>query len=354
MPIKSDNTKGNPYHDERNGEFTSKDGANSVSASTLFDTPDDFLKSFDVDNVDDFLNSLDSESAEEKNGQDIFTPLTMPTSIEDAEKQGNRILGSTNVVGYADDTDLQVANDYNQALQDVVRDFPKLFTNQQLFLYGTKSRLNITEDSWFEKARKDVTELTNSPVYQKRLKKLNISSDEFISRIVGSMTGYLRDHFITRLGTMGGLTRNVSLDKEKYGSDITGCNTIAFNRQLSTTDASGLRDSYRKNNIWNGWILPLGKKSYTYYIATHELGHHVYYRLAFLMNESEKNTLNKITGKDTFKLMETEQISRYARKSKLEQIAEAVSDVYCEKEYASKHNKKIYSILKKIYERVYG
>lgn len=53
MAIKSDNTHGNPYHDESNGRFTTKNGGN-------LETIDDFLSSFD--SIDDFIDSIPTES----------------------------------------------------------------------------------------------------------------------------------------------------------------------------------------------------------------------------------------------------------------------------------------------------
>lgn len=123
MATKSQNTQGNPWHDE-DGKFTSKTGGvvdNTENAEFDVDNPDAFLSSFDADNPDDFLSSFEEEQPK----QPKLVEYKIASSVEEAEEIANAILGKE--AAFYDKLDLEYANQINKCLYNVHQKYPKIF-----------------------------------------------------------------------------------------------------------------------------------------------------------------------------------------------------------------------------------
>ena len=238
MPIKSDNTKGNPYHDERNGEFTSKDGANSVSASTLFDTPDDFLKSFDVDNVDDFLNSLDSESAEEKNGQKNISEKewkdTLDSLITNKNKKSEFVQKLSEI--------------YQKCPQDVQNLIFYYFnaTKTPINIKGQKTQFVICMNGWGEVTRKEIFYCKNRVFSQGEDGEYSI---EGLSAFVHEPFHGIDDFFDD--ASKNYVLSNKKTFKQTFESEIPS--TIEGKQKLFSDLMNDFENEAQKNMIKNGF-----------------------------------------------------------------------------------------------------
>lgn len=355
---KSDNTKGNPYHDDE-GKFTNKNDVGSEK-NDLNIHQIKLKPNVDLSNIQNALKALaDNQKPIIQNGQvDVSTPLTMPTSIQDAEMQGNRILGSSGAVGYADDTDLAVAHEFNKALYDVVSDFPKLYDNEQLYLYGTADKRQYSQDLNVSiKADYDsINSILNRPQYQQRLKELKLKSDDILDVMRYSLTKAKKNFGIDPEKGCGGFTS--MSDFNNVFHVLNTHNVIKFNNHYSKSiDKWNL---FPKDAIELGHFLPIGNSSGAYMVAIHENGHHIFEKLVDLMNEQEQVQLRKILTADTdgrfdFRNLVKERIiSKYATVSRHEHIAEAFANVYCMRDQATQHNKNIVLFLKGVYNRIYG
>lgn len=358
MATKSNNTQGNPWHDE-NGRFTSE-GENGVNDDEVLAIK---LKSgVDLSNLKQNIKLKSGVNlgniTKQLGGQDVDvnTPLTFPTSIQDAEMQGNRILGGNNVVGYLPDTDLAVAHEFNKALKDVVTDFPNLFSDNQLYLFGTKNERPVSE---FSSANDKVIidKVLSNPVYEKKLNDLNMNKD-IVSQVILSQFSQMRNTFNNGIrGTsVGGLTSMSDFSRKNHL--INTNNIILFNKTHSKSLENW--NNYPKSSIRDGHFLPIGDKTGAYMVASHEIGHHVFEKLIDLMDDNDKAQLKSIMWKETggkarpFELQKMKLISGYATTSRHEHMAEAFANVYCMGDNATSHNKNIVNFLKKVYNKIYG
>lgn len=355
MVTKSDNTQGNPYHAD-DGKFTSENGQGSSSEKQ--DKKAIQLKN-GVD-LNDMMKALQqtananqpSTPVLSSKAVDVATPLTFPNSIQDAEMQGNRILGSTGAVGYADNTDLAVAHEFNKGLFDVCRDFPNLFNNEQLYLYGTADKRIYGDKQQVRNEEKVlISSVLSQPVYVNKLQNLQMSQED----IMNAMTLALHISKKTfrddpKIGC-GGFTKMSDYDDRTH--TINTHNVIKFNTHYSTQIAKW--DKYPKSSIAQGHFLPIGDKNGAYMVAVHELGHHVFEKLVDLMDDNEKSKLKSLVmdNSNPKSLQRKGEISGYATTSRHEHIAECFANVYCVGDNATNHNKKLFAFLKDVYKRIY-
>lgn len=341
MATKSNNTIGNPYHAD-NGQFTSPD--DNISSNKKIS----LKANVDLSNISQVLQNNNNSAV---GLVDTKTPLTLPISVQDAEMQGNRILGSKNVVGYADDTDLKVAHSFNQGLQDVCRDFSKVFDNEQLYLYGTENK-RIFGDK--QQARQDeqklIQDILSRPIYVQKLKDLGLDVSVIMDTMTYSLHKKKKDFGEDPEKGCGGFTSMTDYDDKKHV--LNTYNVIKFNTHYSRDLQKW--EKYPKIAIQNGHFLPIGDKNGAYMVAVHELGHHVFEKLVDLMSKDEKDTLRQLVdAKNINHLYKTKEISGYAMTSRHEHIAECFANVYCLGDKATTHNKKIFNFLKNVYKRIY-
>ena len=349
---KSENTTGNPYHDDE-GKFTSKDGIGGGSVEV--EMPKIQLKpGVDLSGITTAIQNVTPINHE----VDTSTPLTMPSSIQDAEMQGNRILGSSGAVGYAANTDLRVAHEFNRALFDVVSDFPKLFDSEQLYLYGTEDKRVYGSDKQTVRSNERVliSSVLSNPVYATRLQELQMSQNDIMDIMTRALHIAKKTFGEDPEVGCGGFTKMSDYDDKTH--TINTHNVIKFNTHYSTDINKWIK--YPQEAIRQGHFLPIGNENGAYMVGTHEIGHHVFEKLIDLMDRGEKAQLKKVmwaeTGgvQDPKKLRRMGMISGYAETNRHEHIAEAFANVYCAKDNATQHNKNIVLFLKGVYNRIYG
>ena len=347
MAIKSNNTQGNPYHDEGSGEFTSPNNGNGSSNAIV-----NKIKIKPGANLSNFAQSIKNLEEKEQPSAPIFssgeidtnTPLTFPTSIQDAEMQGSRILGLSDVVGYASDTSLEVAHSFNQALFTICKDFPQLFNKEKLYLYGTENKKEFKTIDYMS----TVNSILSEPVYQNKLNELKMSGST-VGELMSITLPMLEKSFKTtnlKKGN-GGISTTFAMPS----TNISINSIVKFN-SIYSKNLQKWSDNYQ-SSFDVGHFLPIGDKNVAYMAAVHELGHCVFYQLNSLMDYNEKQKFNSMF-KNLDVLQWQKQISGYSTLSRHEHIAEAFSDVYCNGQNATQHNKDVVNLMKDIYDRVYA
>lgn len=143
------------------------------------------------------------------------------------------------------------------------------------------------------------------------------------------------------LGSLRGRASSVILGYQ-YG-DTVGINIKDFNNRIM--------DRKYDDTVSVGFHPPRGRKSGIEAVAAHEFGHYVTkLLLRFDGKTSMSDIVNEATQKTGHRNGESlkQRISKYARRSDGEAIAEAVSDVYCNGENAAKESQRIVEILKRM------
>lgn len=364
MAVKSDNTKGNPYHDDE-GKFTSESGQSSKEQkiATVLPSTNQIKLKIGAD-----LNQLKQEIAAKSNP--LENDLIMPKSIQEAEEQGNKIIGSTLAVGYDDSTDIAVAFDFNCALKDITKDFKEIMIRDNIWIYGTKNRRQSPEILW----EKITFGVIQRPEYQKRIADLGLTPNDVSNLLQESVERFSMFESGYNSSTLqkgcGGSTGFIEGNFNAKPVIMVG-SSIKFNTLYSQSKAS--MDKYPISAIAEGHFLPIGDKSGAYMVAVHELGHHVFEKLKTYFSDADNQQLEQVLtdGKgygafrvvpalfgsginDYQNLQKAKEISGYATVSQHEHVAEAFANVYCVGDNATTHNKKIVKFLKSVYERVFG
>ena len=345
----------NPYHDKE-GKFTSRENQGQAEQKPNFRKISQKIKLKEGIDLSSFPmpNQIGVNSVKNDNLGVIDTDfeLTMPKDINDANAQGNKILGSNVIVKYADDTNLGQALEMNKGLKAVVSEFPQLFADDLLLSYGTAIRENRKFFTYQE--QKDIIKkIYRKPEFDNvrtELSRSGIDLDNVMHLFINNavLTENIKPFNFKRNKGTGGVTKSV-------GSKMSG---------IRTPDAIQINPDYMRNdlkmsivkmqpNVDNGGFLSWGNTSPTFATATHELGHHCYNMLQNFMDSNERRKLFDLTvGAQSLKAKG--EISGYASTSKEEQIAEAFSDYFCRGENATNHNKNLVKFFKGIYNRIYG
>lgn len=368
----------NPYHDKE-GKFTSK--GNQGSAEPKQET-EKTVNKIQLKPGVDLSNFPKPEDVKAKTVQSVETQysgkidttvqLTMPTSIENAMEQGNKILGF-NSVFYTEDTDLALAHEMNRTLQMVVNDFPKCFEDQQLLGYGNtyKKTLPTDSDITVEKTKKRerevaiVKKILAKPEWQQILANIGYSEAEILDDITKDMHHTEKKNLnFDPLGTnvggqafnIGTLLLNNNLIFQKHARGITDefnpLSIVRVNKNFHTIEEW---NKVVRFSIATGFHLPYGDSNYIVSNNAHELGHHCLFSLSRLMNQQEFEEFWKLTDpKSLAKEWLNGEVSEYARKNRHETVAEAFADHYARGDNATKYNKKLFNFIKGVYDRVFG
>lgn len=331
MPIKSNNTYGNPYHDESTGEFTSPDAASTANAN---------------------INTIVGEKAIKlKNGvtvEQIQQDLEKTKGLKKLEDEGNAIIGSkSHIVGYDPTTDIEVAKMFNLALKQVHDMFPRLFDNELLLAYGTRAKSTAT--------KQDKTEAWKKVISQEPFKSKFDSYGLDISSLQGVLNLTENNNNDFNSGPLppdvGGLTRS-------YGAALFGNQQMfhVSSVKLNETHSKSMDDwyNYAKSGEKNGSFLAVSDKSNCpLAVAAHELGHHVYGALKTFLDSNDKDALQKMQyeGAKLF-VTEKKKISRYAMTDLDEFISESFFDYFANgEEHATPLNTSVVKYLKGVYDK---
>lgn len=352
----SANKKGNPYHDEE-GKFTTKEGQGHAS---------DTLPTEKIDNASSKKISLKSGVDLTKLKQEIAAKtnplendMVMPQTIQEAELQGNRIIGATNIVGYDDSTDPAVAFDFNNALKDVTKDFKEILVGTNLWVYGTKNKRNATPQDY----RNLVQQTMANPKYQQKLKVIGANPlvamsliAELGAKVISFDQGF--DSSTLQKGCGGSTGFIAGTDPISKKPAVMAASSVKFNT-IYAKDKQRF-DDYPNDAIQDGHFLPIGNKTGAYMVGVHELGHHVFEKLKTHFEQQDFDALDNLLtdgigmAKCDFRLLQNKgEISGYATYSQHEHMAEAFANVYCMGDGATEHNKKLVKFLKGIYDKTY-
>lgn len=361
---KSNNTKGNPYHDE-DGKFTSSNGArekNAIENGISFQSTSDEIKidagKITAEGIAKFLKN-------KKENASSYVPKT----IEYAQKKGDEILGKQGSVIYSKFTDVEVANQYNEAIAIVKKDFSEIFSGATLMNYGTGVDLKKGEKFPIDlsKAYQEIFDIIKkSERFIKKASSIGVSVSDISNLYANNIYDLKNKFFNKELGEdVGGETSTGGATVKKFfeSHNLTlPISVTRFNKSLS--QSADKIEKYYNEGVYDYKCFLPSDKSAAYAIATHELGHFVHRHIENYMNENEKKMLssalssgysqNGTWGKvSKIELALSKQISGYASKTKDEHIAEAISNHYSSNN-PTKHNEAVFKCIMGIYKRIYG
>lgn len=365
MAKKSDNIKGNPYHDESTGQFTSE---NDVTASSLSIkikaglTPDkikDLISNGAVTTPTQTAIPTVNQSGKLINDDGTLIPAK---NAQEAIEQGAQILGEKGVVYYDSSTNIENIRSFNEALNDVHRDFANCFETGALIGYGT---LN-TDKMFFDKlqAAKDIAKKVEEKLRKNSSVFINAYGQNMFDGIVKNLLGNINYNLKALFGKMrmsniDGKTRFLS--KPNTSSPDSLGNTQAFLYSIKINNGN-YRNAITKEQAEaaekNPTHLHYGKGQ-AYDTATHEIGHFVSLHCFAYMDKNDYIKMrslfrtNNAGAVDTIgNLKNNREISLYAAQDAYEHIAEAFADVYSNGTNAQLHNKRIVKFFKEINDRI--
>lgn len=363
MAQKSSNIKGNPYHDEETGQFTSAEGGSSISKGDLGDGFKHFsirLKSnFNLHDARSELQQLKTTNST----QQLIGQYREATSIQDAVAIGRSILPDC-LVNYSEKCDLVKVNELNKALSDIVNRFPGFVQNGLLNAYGdglslsdqdimhaiTQSALNVVQkDKYFKQLYDEFFEQSKARFGLKDEDKYNEEVFRHFMRFDSQFNTY---DYTKKFGGGGALAYyQVSQDNifnpGQGGKGING----AIKFYTSTLQkATPLEVDEQAYSVKSGFHFDYGGHSYTYATGVHELGHSIFTIAYKKCTNEERMELNQLlkdgAGKDY------KQVSGYGHTNFYEQEAEAVADGMCRGDKATPHNQKMIAWLDKVHARL--
>ena len=351
----------NPYHDKE-GKFTSKGNEGRAEPKAKETTLKASLKSgVDLNSIFSFFDNFSSVQSKPTQPTNVATgiidtnfQLTLPTDINDAINQGNRILGSSAIVNYANDTNLEQAFEMNKGLMAVVSEFPKLFEDNLLIGFGTASRSDISEFDW-AKEKQTIDNIYNKPEYNEVklfLAQNGVDFRNIRNAFIGVVKNSSRMYNFERDTSTQGITKGRAATLKRVNMTFSAPDAVQINPRNMRHDIQ-TSISKLQSAINNGSFFSYGDKTPTFATTVHELGHHCHNQLSGLMNDNERAQFNFLT-RNKAKLHYNGEISGYAASSREEMVAEAFSDYFCRGKEATSHNKQIVNFFKGVYDRIYG
>lgn len=366
MAQKSSNTKGNPYHDEGTGQFTSAEGGSTPSNGALGDGSKHFsirLKSnFNLDDARSGLQQAKSNQPQQPTVQPIGQ-YREATSIQDAMAVGRSILPDC-LVNYSEKCDLDKVNELNKALSDIAKRFPDFVQNGLLNAYGdglslseqdimhtiTQSALNVVQkDKYFSRLYDEFFNEFKARFGFKDEDKYN----EQVFRNFMKFDSQFNAYDYTKKYSGGGALAYYQVSQDNIynpgqgGKGINGAIKFYTSTLQKATPQEKSDEAYA---VKSGFHFDYGGHSYTYATGVHELGHSIFTIAYKKCTDEERAELNQLlrdgTGKDY------REVSGYGRTALYEQEAEAVADGMCRGDNATPHNKKMIAWLDKVQARL--
>lgn len=361
MPTKSDNTKGNPYHDENTGEFTSKDGVSSNGLKIKAGLSSEKLKELISNGATSAAVPLQTTSQPKKLINDDGS-LTNVVNLEEANEQGAQILGEKDIV-YYENIPVENAVEFNNALHDVYKDFGNTFKNGNLINYGVSDRTSFSNQADVQKKiLENIFKKFGNDFYKEKYLSLTKSNfDGFLNQIKTNLGKYLKSFFKPlKSENIDGVSTHWAREKIQ-GEKLRMFSVVDSIRFNLVNCSKTYKENFSEISSHNsGFHLPINA-SIAYDTAAHELGHFIFNTLSKYIDDNDFLELKKIlsldkNGKKTSfsKLYEDKQISGYAlsKDGGCKHIAEAFADVYSNGNNATVHNKRIVKFLKEINDRL--
>lgn len=362
MAEKSSNTKGNPYHDESNGQFTSAEGG-STSKSELGDSSKHFslrLKTnFDV-------NAARSGLQQAKASQPVVKTIGQyrdATSIEDAVAVGRSILPDC-LVNYSNKCDLAKVNELNKSLSDIANRFPGFVQNGLLNAYG--DGMSLTDQEIMKSITQSALTVVQKDKYFSQLydEFFNESKARFGLKDEDKYSEQVFRHFMrfdsafnvydyTQKYSGGGALAYYQVSQDNIynagqgGKGINGAIKFYTAILQKATPREIEQEAYA---VKNGFHFDYGGKSYTYATGVHELGHSIFTIAYKKCTDEERAEINQLLRDGAGK--SRHEVSGYGHTNSYEQEAEAVADAMCRGSKATPHNKKMIAWLDKVHTRL--
>ena len=372
MATKSNNTQGNPYHDEE-GKFTSANGSGSVEPK-LEDSGKHFsirLKpNFDVSaarsSLQQQIKSAKTSEIPTTQTQTTISQVGMyreATNVEEAVAIGKSILPGC-AVNYSKGCDIGKVNELNQALSDIANRFPGFVQNGLLNAYGdgisfngeeirhiiVQSALNVVQnDAHFKKIYDDF--------FVQSQQKYNLKDeDKYAENVFSHFMAFDRQFDVRDYtqNTGGGdalayyqVSQDNIFSQNVGGKGINGAIKI-YPDVLKTPTQRELAAVQRQ--IDSGFHFDYGGHGHTYGTGVHELGHSIFTIAYKKCNDEERAEIDQLLRDGTRK--DFNQVSGYGHTNAYEQEAEAVADVMCRGDNATPHNKKMVAWLDKVHARL--
>ena len=368
MATKSSNTKGNPYHDEGTGRFTSsgESGAKGAEQSGTPKMPSIRLKpNFDISSA---RSSLASQPQPPQNQPQ--PPQNQPigqykpaASVDEAIAIGKSILPGCEV-NYSANCNVEKLNDLNMALSDIATAFPKFVSNGLLFAYGdglsmdegklrklmSESAIGVIKNDEFFKGVYD--RFFESFGASNGLGEESRYSEDAIRAFMGFDRGFNPYEYVNQARGGGTLAYyQVSMDNifnpGAGGKGINGAVKF-YNSILQNPTRSEISNAAYA--VDSGFHFDYGGHSYTYATGVHELGHSIFTIAYKKCNDAERAEINELLREGSGR--SRSQVSGYGRTNAYEQEAEAVADAMCRGAQATPHNRKMFAWLKKVHRRL--
>ena len=372
MAIKSANTKGNPYHNESDGRFTSANGA-SASGDDGKKPSITLRPGFDLASAKSALQQAKTASAQPAPAQQTPQggPFGMPnpnayrqaSTIDEAVQIGKSILPGC-LVNYSEGCNIGKINDLNMALADISGRFPLFLANGLLSAYGDGVSLDaddlykhtkeaamnvLKEDKFFsslydefyknyqlESGISDGMKYSEAAIFLFLGHSWNYAStQEYVSKTIGFSTlAFYQNTFELKKPIVGG--KSVSGIIKFYKSKL--------------RDPNDWETSENNKNYDFGFHFRPGDRSASYANGTHELGHALFTIAYKKCSDEERAELDAILKDGRTK--DSYQVSGYGHTNNYEQEAEAVSDVMCRGKEATPHNRRVVAWLDKVHARI--
>ena len=170
MAIKSNNQQGNPYHDEATGQFTKKDGGGSSSLKNEQQEEHQAMKMFGLNKdlpmkigtIDDIKAWREQKQKEKQNTPEIEngeTSFKKAKNISEAIDLANDFVNGKTHIVWAKNTNIDAANEMNEAIYDVHQDFPQIFEH---LINITNTTVGINVDSERKRMFEKIETLTKT------------------------------------------------------------------------------------------------------------------------------------------------------------------------------------------------
>lgn len=361
MAIKSTNEKGNQYHDEETGKFTSADNTNTKKEDGEKHFSIRLKANFDVNSAKTNL-----QQAKTNSNQPTTTPVGSfkeATTVEEAVQIGRSILPGC-LVNYSSGCDVSKLNEMNRALSDIANRFPGFVQNGLLNAYGDGISLNENEIMQHI-SRSALNVVKNDKHFSKIYDEFfNLSKERYGLKDEDKYSEHVFSHFMALDRSFdvydytkkhgGGLalayyqvTQDNIFSRVPGGKGINGA--IKFYPDI-LKKATPEEIAINQHAVETGFHFDYGEHNYTYGTGVHELGHSIFTIAYKKCNDEERAEIDQLIrdghGKDY------RQVSGYGSKTDYEQEAEAVADVMCRGSNATPHNKKMVAWLDKVHKRL--
>ena len=359
MAIKSKNTKGNPWHEEGTGEFTSSNGQGSEK-STLDEKSEVLKNDFNLGDIKKreghgyghlvhLRNRLNGKNKSMESS--VEAGFKKFENAKEAEQMINSMIGK-NVVHFEEQSSTVEINEMARAIYDVYQDFPKIIENN-LISYTNKflsnEELQQVADGIMDK-KKELYEMAMKR-YGGELPdsvKKNFLGEDSVRNRVQKASEHSQSTYKYTENTGGSMMHIGDRFLYDYESEQTFTPSVIINKQYFNNRRDSMERSWRKWGYESGHNMGSEDVLEVYATCTHELGHAVHLTLQHYLKD-ENFYINEF-----YKKRDNEPLSKYANTSTAEFMAECFADYYTNRDGAKDISKRAIKAMKEKYRELFG